>query len=183
LSTPDVELIKLAGSLGSLAVAVVALVLGLRAEARNQRRFEEQLALSKEISRANARPILATVVEAYEDRKGVTLVNHGPGTAVVTHFEYRRGDQRSTCMADLATLPTSIEWNECPDMGAKFYLPAKESETLLLLTFERLTELGIAKPQAHKLMEMLEAAIDEIEVVVSYEDVFGTVVATNAVMD
>ena len=77
----DKTTIELGAQVTSTLVALLALFIGLRNEARNQKIFERQLSLSQQAASAAAWPLLAIEREGYEDVKAVTITNHGPGTA------------------------------------------------------------------------------------------------------
>jgi hypothetical protein len=54
----DKTTIQLGAQVTSTLVALLALFIGLRNEARNQKRFERQLSLSQQAASAAARPLL-----------------------------------------------------------------------------------------------------------------------------
>jgi hypothetical protein len=174
------ESIKLIAQLFSTLVAITALIVSFRTERRNQRRFERQLELTTKIATANIKPMLAVSVDGYIDNKGVTLSNYGPGTAVITSLGFSKGKQRSQDMSELIEFDTDqdVIWDECPSFDDKpYYIPSKSSEDLLRLTLERLIEDGFSEDEAVSLLEVLEQQIDEIKIIVTYEDVLGNKIA------
>jgi hypothetical protein len=176
----NTEQLKLVAQFMSTLVALVALVIGLRNEARNQRRFERQLELSAKVAAAGAKPLLALSYEGYGDRKGIILQNYGPGTAVITDLWCYRGERRSKDLADLFDLGWDIPFEELsgfPD--GTYYVPGKTFEVILRLTQEALEEAG-KKDKASQLLEELERQIDEFSMVVSYQDVLGNEIARDA---
>jgi hypothetical protein len=174
------EQLKLVAQMTSTLVALVALVIGLRNETRNQKRFERQLELSSKVAAASARPLLALAFEGYGDRKGIILQNHGPGTAVITDLWCCRGQQRSKDLAELFDLGWGIPFEELsgfPD--GTYYIPGKTSEVIVRLTQKDLEEAG-KKNEASQLLEELERQIDEFSMVVTYQDVLGNEIARDA---
>jgi hypothetical protein len=61
----DKTTIQLGAQVTSTLVALLALFIGLRNKARNQKRFERQLSLSQQAAGAAARPLLAIEREGY----------------------------------------------------------------------------------------------------------------------
>jgi hypothetical protein len=117
----DIESVKLLTQITSTTVAFIALFIGLRNERRSEMRFQEQLNLSRRVAEANARPLLATYINGYEDEKGLVLVNHGSGTAVISDIKFVLGDRSASCAADVIDLPREVIWEECPDLsGGEF---------------------------------------------------------------
>ena len=168
--------IQLGAQVTSTLVALLALFIGLRNEARNQRRFERQLSLSEQAASAAARPMLAIEREGYEDVKAVTITNHGPGTAVCRVIKFVRGKKETSDLSDLIELNEAKEiiWNECPDFPTPFYLAGKSSEDAIRITEDRLTACKIGSKRIPDLLADIEAQLDEIEIFVEYEDVFGS---------
>jgi hypothetical protein len=168
------ESIKLVAQILSAIVSITALIISFRTERRNQKRFERQLELTNKIASANVKPLLAVSFEGYIDIKGMALDNHGPGTAVVTNLQFHRGKRGSKDLSELIDFDEEVIWNECPSYSDEpVYIPGKSSEVLLRLTLDRLTEDGMSEKRALELLESLEAQMDEISIVVSYEDVLG----------
>jgi len=167
--------IKLAAQLTSTFVAVLALIIGLRNESRNQRRFNEQLSQSRKIAQAAARPLLFVDREGYEDEKAITLANHGPGTAIITAVTFTRGGRQASDIAELLDLHEEAEiiWNESTSYATPYYLAGKSSEDAFRINAERLTECGVPGKRVQPLLDEIEEQLDEIEITLKYEDVFG----------
>jgi hypothetical protein len=175
MDAASVESIKFAAQITSTLVAVLALIIGLRNEARNQKRFNEQLSQSRKIAQAAARPLLFVDREGYEDEKAITLANHGPGTAIVKTVTFARGGRRATEIAELLDLDEEAEiiWNESTSYATPYYMAAKSSEDAFRITADRLTECGVPIKRVQPLLDEIEEQLDEIEITLGYEDVFG----------
>jgi hypothetical protein len=176
------DAVTLVAQLLSTLVAVTALVIGFRSERRNQKRFDRQMDLTTKIAKANIKPLLAISIDAYINEQGVELINHGAGTAVIKKLQFSRKNRHSQDMSVLINLDAKKEivWDESPSFDDKpFYLPSKSSEDLLRLTSDGLIEDGFSENEALKLLETLEPQIDEIKVVVTYEDVLGNKIVEN----
>jgi hypothetical protein len=176
LSNLDRDTIQLAAQVTSTLVALLALFIGLRNEARNQRRFELQLSLSQKVARAAAKPLLAIEREGYEDVKAITIANHGPGTAICHVIKFVRGKKEASDISELIEInkDDDIEWNESTAYATPFYLAGKSNEDAFRITADRLGECGIAERRIPALLEDIEKQLDEIEIFVEYEDVFGS---------
>jgi hypothetical protein len=172
----DKTTIQLGAQVTSTLVALLALFIGLRNEARNQKRFERQLFLSQQAASAAARPLLAIEREGYQDVKAVRITNHGPGTAVCRVIKFVRRKKETTDLSDLIELDEANEiiWNECPDFPTPFYIAGKSSEDAIRITEDRLIECEIDPKRLPDLLSDIEAQLDEIEIFVEYEDVFGS---------
>jgi hypothetical protein len=176
LPMPDPETIKLAAQVTSTLVALLALFIGLPNEARNQKRFESQLAQGGKLAAAAARPLIIVGREGYEDEKVVTLENRGPGVAIVLSVSFVRGRRQATDISDLVDVPTKPEiiWDEInPYESYPYYLAAKSTEDMIRISAERLLDCGLDSKQASQLLDSIETQLDEIKIVVKYEDVFG----------
>jgi|ERR1700738_31612 len=173
---PDAETIKLVAQVTSTLLALLALFIGLRNEARNQRRFGQQLEQGKKLAESAARPLLSIEREGYEDQKALTLENHGPGTAVVTSVLFKSGSRSADDLSDLLKVPTEpdIIWNEMTIYGSSpSYVASKSSEDMFRITADRLLECGFSRKKAAETLEDIESQLDDIEVIIKYEDVFG----------
>jgi hypothetical protein len=113
----------------------------------------------------------------------VGLTNHGVGTAVIRKVTFRRGKRTATNAADLLELKRDVVWDDFTDYkSGPFYLPSKETETLVELSLEGLIDQDIPEDKAVDLMGQLETQLDEIDVVLTYEDVLGNVIAEYEVL-
>jgi len=168
--------IQLGAQVTGTLVALLALFIGLRNEARNQRRFERQISLSEEAARAAARPILAVEREGYENVKALTITNHGPGTAICRSIRFVRGKETTSDLSDLIQLNEAKEiiWNECTEFAAPYYFAGKTSEDAIRITEAQLAGCKIAPKRIPSLLAEIEEQIDEIEIHIEYEDVYGT---------
>ena len=172
----DTEAIKLAAQVTSTLVALLALFIGLRNEARNQKRFKQQLEQGKKLAESAARPLLSIERDSYEDHEALTVVNHGPGTAVVMSVLFRSGSRSVKELSDLLKVPAEpqIIWNEMTSYGSSpSYVASKSSEEMFRITEERLIECGFSRKQAAETLEDIEKQLDNIDVIIKYEDVFG----------
>jgi hypothetical protein len=175
MDSATVELIKLATQVTSSLVAVLALVIALRNEARNQRRFDEQLSQSRKVAQAAARPMLFVEREGYEDEKAITLANYGPGTAIVKKVEFTRGARHAKDIVELLDVEdkADIVWNENTSFETPYYMAGKSSEDAFRIQAERLVENKIPAKRVQPLLDEIDNQLDEIEITIEYEDVFG----------
>lgn len=174
----DTETLKFSAQLVSTLVGLTALFVSFRNENRNQLRFQQQLEFSKTIAEANVRPLLALTISAYEDRKAVELVNHGSGTAVIREIVFKRGEHVAGNIPDVLDLTYEVVWNDFTELDDTLeYLPAKGIDVLIELTHERLMDYDFSEEDASEALEELEKQLDEVKVIVTYDDVLGNVIA------
>jgi hypothetical protein len=175
MDAATVESIKLAAQVTSTLVAVVAVVIGLRIETRNQRRFAEQLSQSRKVAQAAARPMISVESEGYENEKAVTLVNHGPGTAIVTKLTIERSGRHAKDIVELLDVKekADIVWNENTTYETPYYMAGKSSEDAFRIKAERLIENKIPAKRVQPLLDEIDNQLEEIVISIEYEDVFG----------
>jgi hypothetical protein len=160
-------------ALASVILAIVALVVGLRAEKRSSDRFQAQLEQSERIAKANVRPLLSVYTLKYEDRKGILLANHGVGTAVVTSMNISKAEKEVTNIAKLFQFPSAIAWDDFYRFGETTALRAGDEIQLALLTAEGLMSQGYSREEAMRLLKDFETQNLGIEIRIEYEDVLG----------
>ena len=160
----------------STLLALLALFIGLRNESRNQKRFDEQLDQSKKIAAAGARPLLMIGREGYKNEKAVTVENRGPGVAIVTSVLFKRKNRHASDISDLVDVPPKPEilWDEInPYESFPYYLAGQSAEDMIRISADSIIEAGLSPKAATVLLENIEAQLDEIRVVIKYEDVFS----------
>jgi hypothetical protein len=176
LSNLDKSAIQVVAQVTSTLVALLALFIGLRNEARSQSRFELQLLQSREAARAAARPILAIEREGYEDVKAITIANHGPGTAICHVIKFVLRKKEAIDISELIEIKKDydIEWNEATIFATPYYFAGKSAEDAFRITADRLRECKIAASDIQALLTDIEKQLDKIEIFIEYEDVFGS---------
>ena len=160
-------------------VAVVALIVSFLAERRNQRRFDQQMEESRLLAHANVRPLLALTRSGYLDHKALHLVNHGIGAAVVTKVRFERGGRTALSVPDVVELSGNVVWDDYTEYSEDgiFYIPAGGAETLIELTQDNLEQQQhMGEFDAAQLLAALEAQLDEVKVVLTYQDVLDEVI-------
>jgi hypothetical protein len=176
LNQLDISTIQVSAQVTSTLVALLALFIGLRNEGRNQRRFQLQLSQSLEVAHAAARPVLAVGREGYEDVKAITIANHGPGTAICRVIRFGLGKKKAEDILELIEINEDydIEWNENTIYVTPYYIAGKSVDDAFRITADRLRESGIAASEIPSLLSDIERQLDEIKILIEYEDVFGT---------
>lgn len=176
-------------SVASVIVAVFALGIALKVEARNKRRFDEQLKIAQKIAEANLKPFLMLYDLAYKNKKGIRIVNNGQGAAVIKKLvvsnhnkSFKKeiligkydGDTMENNVARLFYFKPPPVWDNhwTFDQNNVCILPSKEM-VLAELSFNGLTENGISKQDAVSILESWDKQVRQIEIEVEFEDVFG----------
>jgi hypothetical protein len=192
MSMPS-EAFHVSAELTSTVVALVALILTFRAERRNQARFEKEqqgLAMrfqreqerSTRVANANVLPCLATEISHYYGHSvGLELWNHGVGVAVIRKITIHRGKLTGEIVPDVLELSRDLEyWSDFLRPGDQTsYLRPQTKEMLVELTEERLVEDGISRREVPSLLEEVAEQLEDVSIVVTYEDVFGNTIAKN----
>jgi len=93
--------IQAISGIATLVVAIMSIVIALRVETRNHRRFQTELDLSRELTAASIRPLLTVYSQIADELKSIILVNRGIGPAVITSYYMKRGDQSVNNIKDL----------------------------------------------------------------------------------
>src|SRR4051812_1188981 len=86
------------------ALSFIAMITSLIVAYRSHR-------LTKSVAEAHARPILAIYTSEYENEKGLTLVNVGVGTAIVTRIIMSKGAKEADTVAELFSFDKNFKWD------------------------------------------------------------------------
>jgi len=162
--------------IATLMVAVISIVIALRAEKRNHDRFLTELNLSRDLAAASIRPLLSVYSQVEGGRRNVILVNRGIGPAVVTSFVMKKGDKSVQNMKDLFDIGDDrlwARWRRLP--REKFVLSPGQEIVLVRLTKEYLVAHGITEEAADTLLDNWTQQKTGIEVCFNYEDALGTI--------
>ncbi len=87
-------------NVGSIVVAIFAVWIA----------FREQLEQSREIARANLKPLLSIYSQVDATLKSVMLANRGVGAAVITRIEFSKGNEKTQNLAEFFQLGGSFHW-------------------------------------------------------------------------
>jgi len=157
-------------------LAGIAAFLALRAEYRSHLRFKEQLRQSRELAERNARPLLHVMQHSFDNEGGLMLYNNGAGVAVVKHVACSRAGESSSDIVNVLGFD-DVTWDEFTELADEFHIQPREALTMVQLTLDHLIEQGYSDDVAREMLEQLEKQLDETTVRVTYEDVFGNVIA------
>jgi hypothetical protein len=89
------EAIQAVAGLLSLFISIAAIFISIRVEARNSKRIQREQFEAKQIAMASVKPVLTIATKNYINLKEVQLVNHGPGTAVITKIVFSKNKKAS----------------------------------------------------------------------------------------
>lgn len=171
--TPSI--IQTVASIVAIIVGITGVILALRAEYRNNKRFETQFKLQTETAKASVKPILATYTSEFADVKAVTLYNFGSGIAVITGIAFSKEGKAVNNLANLFELG-KVSWDmHWTFAKVKAYLKAGEKIILVKLAAESLIKQGYSREEAFKILERWQEQLNGIEVKITYEDILGNI--------
>ena len=168
------ELIQTIVGVASVVVAGAALYVAFRIERRNQLRFDDQLQQSREIAIANIKPLLTIHSQIYVNRKGISLVNRGVGTAVITDIEFEKQGRTTRNIVELFDLGSDVLWDTFWKFsGEEYFLSADGKYQLVELTAENLVVQGRTNEKALELLAKWQEQKSGISVRIKYSDLLG----------
>ena len=169
-----IEIIQIVASILVAVAAVAALYLSYRNEKRNQDRFADQLKLSQEIASANIRPLLTIHSQIYVNDIGISLINKGIGTAVITDIEFEKDGRTTKSIVDFFDLGSDIMWDTFWKFSEKkSYLSAGKKRQLVELTVGNLKTQGWPEEKAIELLSRWQEQKRGIKIRIEYSDVLG----------
>lgn len=158
----------------TLLVAIVSIVIALRAEKRNHDRFHAELDLSRNITSATIRPIVLVYSQVTDIRKSIILVNRGIGPAIITSFEMKRGDKSVNNMKDLFDIGDDVIWEKWRRLPNEQIILSPGQEIILVkLTKQYLIAQGCTDEQAESVLASWQQQKTGIDVCFNYEDALG----------
>lgn len=162
-----------AANLLTVIVAVLAIIVTFVLDARTKKR-------EMEVAAAHVKPLLAIETEEYKNEKGVVLVNHGLGTAVISLISIAKEGvlQEEDEQINLDTLMYDTEeviWDEVASFTPKQtqYLEAGKRLYLVRLTEGTLKSERIPARRAKQLLNQFMNELSGVKIHIQYEDVFG----------
>lgn len=168
------DLLQVVADSAAVIIALAALVFSFRIEARNHRRFEQDLETSRKLAAANLKPLLYIRSQTYADLKSVILENRGVGPAVITRIRFSKDGRESRNLAELFGLPEVRRWDlyrTYAESGT--HLRAGAEEVLVRLSQPRLVEQGFAPEEALEILRRWQQAKTGIRIEIDYQDVLG----------
>lgn len=156
----------------SVITAFAAILLSVRTERRN-----------RQVSTANARPLLSISGVGYNNRRGLRLTNNGVGTAIVTKVAIKNGDRTGNSVADVVDVDVgeNVVWDTFRRFKPPLQPVAAGEERKLI----ELTQAGLTSPknqgrvlsdeQATQILQRLKHALATVEITIEYKDIFDNV--------
>lgn len=170
INTDFTSLLDTIANLLTVVVAVIAIIVTFVLDARTKKR-------EMEVAAAHVKPLLAIETEEFEDHKSVKLVNHGHGTAVMTHIliaKHGKADPINR-LANLmyTSRETELMWNQSIYFtpGQTQYLDAGKSLDLVLLTEEFLEGENLSTEEIEQVLADWKKELSGISIEIVYEDV------------
>jgi hypothetical protein len=171
------DIIQAIASLLSILIATYAIIIARRSD-------NETVERELKVAAANIKPLLAIETDEYENMKGVILVNHGIGTAVITkivitkngetdpedmnklvNFMYQDIDEKWDFTWDYFSEFTPGH-KQFIDAGMKLYL-AKLSEDDLA------AKSKLKKTELRKIFNDWDNQLSGVRIYIEYEDILG----------
>ena len=153
--------------------------LAFRNEKRNQERFDDQLKQSQEVACANLKPLLTIHTQTYVDSKGVSLINGGIGTAVITDIKFEKGKSTTNSLVDLFDLDNDFNWDTYWRFsGNNYYLRAGDKYQLVKLTIRNLIDQGWSNNESKEILLRWQDQKTGVRICVKYSDILGNTMET-----
>jgi len=130
---------------------------------------------SMKFAAINVRPLLSIETMDYENVKAVMLVNHGVGTAVITHISFSKiGGASSNNLAQLMYPDKTIMWDDFSYFNQKreFVRPGHKIN-LAKLSEAGLIASNVSKDKIQEIFQEWQKELAGIEVQIHYQDVLG----------
>lgn len=173
MTEEQLQILRVAASVASVLVSLVAIFIALRAEKRSSSRFEKQLELQEKIAKANLTPLLASYTSEYPDRKGIIFTNSGSGTAVITEIEFIRGERKGKSIPEVvAGIPWDTYWSF---PKTKQYLKAGETIQLAMITAESLANREYSVERRREFIKRFNTDMDSLTIRAVYQDLLGNI--------
>lgn len=156
----------------TLIVGVLAIFLTFIADQRTRKR-------EMDVAAASVKPLLAIETDGFENAKGVILVNHGLGTAIITKITVARGAHfaDNNNIADLMYnegTPPSFDNYSSFTPGHKQYIDAGMRLYLAKLTDEALRKKKYSVKRRKEFLSRWKQELRGIEIIIEYTDLFNT---------
>jgi hypothetical protein len=159
-------------TVGSVIVAVAALIFSISSFNRQQSRADDQQERAEKLAKDSVKPLLWIAGQNYIGMKSVQLRNHGLGPAIIKSARFeKRGDSTSN-LVDLFDDIGAASWVTYVDLPPKLVIPAGSSLVLIRQSLENLREQGISETDALKLLNRIQIRKKGVKVVINYLDIF-----------
>jgi hypothetical protein len=167
------DLIQSVVGVFSIILALIAIIATWSIEKRTKDRFQNEQDLNKKIAEANAKPILSVWTTEYKKHKGITLINCGTGTAIITKIEFSKGSESEKNIAKLFKKSKNFLWDTCWTFSdTKFYIQAGKEIVLVKLTLKGLEEQNFSNEEALLILEEWQSNMEGIRILITYDNVF-----------
>lgn len=174
MSPELINLVTVLTSSLSVTIAIIAIIISVRAERRAEKRFLSEMALQEKTAQASVKPILAVFTSEFAENKGVVLSNAGVGTAIITNISFAKNGKEVQSLPLLFDLPEKVKWDNYWMFGSKkHYLIAGKSIDLIRLSANNLREQGVSERKISLLLKTMQEQMNGIMVKIDYQDVFG----------
>jgi hypothetical protein len=174
LNTNISELIKTTALALSGIASIIAILIAIKSENRNSKRFEAGLSIQKEIAEKSLIPLLTVYYSENISYKRVELFNAGIGTAIINEVILSKNGKSVKSLRELFDLPAKVKWDSYWTFEQnKYYLPAGKSFHLVELSDKNLAEQGFNKIEIDNIMDIWQQQLKGIEIEILYEDIFG----------
>lgn len=165
--------------LAGVIVATIAACIALRMECRNQKRWQADMDRNDQIATANVKPLLTFTGLEYENKRGLRLTNNGLGPALITSVAIECNGRQANTIPDVLEIEHQVVW----DTFRRFvepYEPVAVNEELMLVKLtvdqlrnEEIQNRKIDEAEIVEMMESLKCGLTDVQVRISYTDIFG----------
>jgi hypothetical protein len=164
------------GAVGSMVVAVVALVFSIH-ESRAHRRWadqneQEQRRWADQNARDNVKPFFWTKLQTYVDLKSISLRNDGVGPAIITNATFTKNGRSTSRLVELFDLDIPF-WETYIGISPGRVVPPQGEIVLLRQSLQHLEGQGIDRAKGLAILKSLQAQRKAIHLKIEFEDIYG----------
>lgn len=168
------DLIQTVVGVLSILLALVALFVSWKTENRTRNRFLSDQDLNKKIAEANMKPILSIWTTEYINKKGITLINCGTGTAIITKIAFSKQTQIEKNIAKLFTINKPFNWDTYWTFSeSKYYIQAGQEIPLVRLSLKGLESQKFDEKEALEILKDWQTELEGIRIEITYYDVLN----------
>lgn len=161
--------------IAAIVIAILAMIISMNTENRNQKKFDQQLEREEKLALAKIKPLLSIKTLNYTNHKAIILINHGSGTAVIREISFSKGEKEDQkIITNLFKVPANLKWDTFRVFDAnKHFLREGEEVNIIDLSEPGLILQDYTREGALKVLTSIQQQWNGIKISVEYEDVLG----------
>lgn len=173
------DIIQAIASILAIVISIVSLIISHKGD-RKTKELEIEIAKNNlEIAKANLRPILTIETDDFTNSRGVLLVNHGTGRAIITNITISKGGTfaENNKIADLMYQKDryfTFDYFSFFTPNEEQYVEADRKLYLVQLTEEHLRSQNLDEGQIKKILDNWYNELSGIQIEIKYQDMIKT---------